>query len=298
LIYSDAEGSGGWGALRASAPQLWFSGALPKWISAHLKRRVTQILAYELLALVVAVFSLARVPGASVVVFCDNSAVVAAVSAGTSSARDLRLIVEGFWEIAARHDLSIHVLYVPTAVNPADAPSRGRQPGLGMSAEHFDRPIELFAKIVLQIDLNLIRQDQLGLAGFAIEVCSKPARLGRITAQESQDLAAQGFRTPNDIVEEIEGELIVRQARFPALDDLGPEGPLAKRPLQEEVLEGLELAESDFRSLLVTIGHGDLGHDPLNRVPKQDQSLDLWKPGDDSVNLGVLDTAIGRSDVA
>ena len=67
-----------------------------------------------------------------IVAFCDNAAITAATSMGTSSAADLRRLVEGLWQRLDASGTNLLVHFVPSRLNPADAPSRGRGSALGV----------------------------------------------------------------------------------------------------------------------------------------------------------------------
>jgi hypothetical protein len=66
-----------------------------------------------------------------VLIFVDNATAISAITSGTSSAHDLRAISTQLWDWLAVRKVTLHVRYVPSALNLADAPSRGRAPALG-----------------------------------------------------------------------------------------------------------------------------------------------------------------------
>jgi hypothetical protein len=63
--------------------------------------------------------------GHRVVLLIDAKAVLGAVAKGRSSARTIKRIVARISALVLATDITLHLLYVPTEWNPADAPSRG-----------------------------------------------------------------------------------------------------------------------------------------------------------------------------
>ena len=63
--------------------------------------------------------------GHRVVLLVDAKAILGAVAKGRSSAKTIRRIVARISALVLATDITLHLLYVPTEWNPADAPSRG-----------------------------------------------------------------------------------------------------------------------------------------------------------------------------
>lgn len=59
-----------------------------------------------------------------VLLFCDNSSVVAIVNSGVSKSTELAVAVRNLWTFCIKHRIHLHARYINTAVNPSDAPSR------------------------------------------------------------------------------------------------------------------------------------------------------------------------------
>ena len=96
--------------------------------SLLLKRR-TQVTAWETIAPIWALLQEREtLSGQRVFLFVDNTAAQFALSKGSSKAADLNSFCAAFWLNAARHNVSITILRVPSKENPADAPSRGLRP--------------------------------------------------------------------------------------------------------------------------------------------------------------------------
>ena len=64
--------------------------------------------------------------GRRVILYVDNDAALGALVKGTSGSKPSAALVSRFWETVAAHGLFLWADRVPSAANPADAPSRGR----------------------------------------------------------------------------------------------------------------------------------------------------------------------------
>ena len=129
LLYTDAEGAGGAGAVlyAPSGAEFWASSVAP--LRPWLAPRATQINPFELATVILAIsFWGPRLRGASVCVFIDNTVALACARKGTSSACDLARLSFALWARARAFDLTLRVAWVPSKLNPADAPSRGGSP--------------------------------------------------------------------------------------------------------------------------------------------------------------------------
>jgi len=74
-----------------------------------------------------------RLRGRRVILFVDNEAAKEAIIKGTSSSRASAKLVTNFWRRAAEAELYLWVERVPSAANPADAPSRRACPELALA---------------------------------------------------------------------------------------------------------------------------------------------------------------------
>jgi hypothetical protein len=64
--------------------------------------------------------------GHRIVLLVDAKAVLGAVAKGRSSAKTIKRIIARIGALCLATDTSLHLLYVPSEHNPADAPSRGK----------------------------------------------------------------------------------------------------------------------------------------------------------------------------
>ena len=69
-----------------------------------------------------------QLTGERAILFADNETACAALTTGTSKVPGSLLLAYALWAIAAEHDIGLWAERVPTGVNPADLPSRGREP--------------------------------------------------------------------------------------------------------------------------------------------------------------------------
>ena len=128
LLYSDAEGSG-WCAAVACLPcgKLVYTRArAPTSLRRRLKKRKTQIAAFELWAAAVAALTFAMPFGGSSVLFVDNMAAVGCLVRASSKQPDLNVIAGALAAQCSLHAVGLIIRYVLTKLNLADAPSRGR----------------------------------------------------------------------------------------------------------------------------------------------------------------------------
>ena len=135
ILYTDAEGNGGLGAVLAdSSGASWFSCSAPSAsISAMLPRK-TQIFPLEVLAVGAALrIWRARLRGRSLLVFVDNTAALSSLQKGRSRQSDVHGLVTQIWDDLCDSVIvsSIKFLWVPSKLNLADLPSRGSAPVLG-----------------------------------------------------------------------------------------------------------------------------------------------------------------------
>ena len=116
VIYTDAEGSGGTGGVvfRKGSCQ-WFRRHVRE-IDLQLSDRKTQIVAYELIAVLQAlnVFK-CHILARDVLLMVDNSTAVSCIKKGRSRCLDLNDIVRMILSTASRCHAKIHVRWVPSS---------------------------------------------------------------------------------------------------------------------------------------------------------------------------------------
>ena len=127
LLYTDAEGNGGLGAVlidgTASSSSSW---TCPTSVTKALPVRKTQINPLEMIAVWVALRSYRSVlEGRNVVIFVDNLVAMHVLKKGTSRKPDLNKIAMAVWSILAESNITPSFAWVPSALNSADGPSRG-----------------------------------------------------------------------------------------------------------------------------------------------------------------------------
>ena len=127
IIYSDAEKNGGIGAvLFADDSSQWLARVVHSCISSKLKTRKTQIFPYEVVASVVALAKWKRaLAGRRVVCFVDNIAARGSLASGRSSQPDVNGIIGFAWRLSLEFRIALYFVWVPSALNVADGPSRG-----------------------------------------------------------------------------------------------------------------------------------------------------------------------------
>ena len=132
ILYTDATGNGSLGfALYDHKGQCtsWAPGSTPSWLNRRLKTRKNQVNAHELIAPLWAAEALMPdLKGAHVDLYIDNTAAEGIIKKGASKHPDLNSIAGTLWLLAADLALSLRVCRVPSDLNPADPPSRGREP--------------------------------------------------------------------------------------------------------------------------------------------------------------------------
>ena len=135
-IYSDAEGLGAWGIVLLGHPAVWARGSFPAAAVAALRPRINNIAGFELLAAIAALLLAVRRSGPTRMhVFVDNAVALSALVRGTAAPDDLRSLSACLHEWSAQRGLALSFSYVPSSLNLADAPSRGRAPPYGQRIE-------------------------------------------------------------------------------------------------------------------------------------------------------------------
>ena len=133
VVYTDAEGSSGLGAvLHQPDRTVWFQDKVPCSLTGSLAPRRTQIFAFEVIAVWSAVcrFS-SQLSGKHVVFFIDNKAALYSLIKGSSKSPDVHLLVRSIWDRLRLFDIKPVFKWVPSKLNLADLPSRGKPPVLG-----------------------------------------------------------------------------------------------------------------------------------------------------------------------
>ena len=128
LIYSDAEQNGHIGAVAEfpSGQMYYLQGHLPWKIKRLFRRRKTNIVAYDLLAALVAIVSVCPswLWHMRVQHFIDSTSALACVVRVFSSKTDLSLIAGRLWFETCAMQVDYRAEYVSTKQNLADGPSR------------------------------------------------------------------------------------------------------------------------------------------------------------------------------
>ena len=135
IIYTDAHGKGGIGAILCTSDQprirAWTATTCPTVIRESFHDRRTQIVMFELIAIPLAILQWASLlKGRRVIFFIDNQSSLGAVTHGSSAVDDLNLWVGLLHRIVRAHQIDPFWHWVPSDYNLADPPSRGRSPTL------------------------------------------------------------------------------------------------------------------------------------------------------------------------
>ena len=127
VLYSGAESTGHAAVvLLYLGKVLYAHGRVPNSIRRHLKPRKTNIVAYEMIAAVVAILALDKLVPNTVFArhFVDNTPTKSCVIGGYSKQGGLNTIVGALWYESAHRTLSYRCEYVQSKANLADGPSR------------------------------------------------------------------------------------------------------------------------------------------------------------------------------
>ena len=131
FLYTDAEGNGGIGGCLCSADgdtmlRHVFAARLDKRFTGKLEKRLTQIMAFEAMAVSVGIETFkGNISGAKCVYLIDNLSVLGSVKKGRCKARDIHNIVRVISDRILHLNIFPIFLWVPSRFNLADAPSRG-----------------------------------------------------------------------------------------------------------------------------------------------------------------------------
>ena len=136
ILYTDAEGSGGVGAVlfQPDYSSSWWSGHVPNVVRRRLaaacgSRRGCPIYLLEALVPIVCLRLWAQSLGSRPwLIFVDNTTALFALRKGSSRAPALNALCFQFWELVRGACIVPCFAWVPTRFNVADDPSRGRPP--------------------------------------------------------------------------------------------------------------------------------------------------------------------------
>ena len=181
VVYSDAEGRGGVGVFVATGSgYTWFPAVVPKSVKRLLRRRLTQIHLLEAIAVWVALASLRRLGECKrVVFFIDNQSALGALKKGRSSVSDLNAVVGLVHRELRRLGIEATFLRVPSKLNIADWPSRGRSPGIGTPAPRWTA----WKPVVRALSAHCQK-------GFWVRVGMLVIRFISVTGRDSHDTSA------------------------------------------------------------------------------------------------------------
>lgn len=128
VLYTDAEGGGGVGAVLAASGQvLSMCSRAPPSFYRGLPARKTHICALEAAAVPLAVSHWANLlRDRDVLIYIDNQSALGALRKGSSTAPDLLRLARLLHERLLRLGSEATFLWVPSGSNPADGPSRGK----------------------------------------------------------------------------------------------------------------------------------------------------------------------------
>ena len=127
IVYSDAESTAHVGLVFVyRGKYVYGHGKIPTAIKNRVRKRRTNISAYEMIAAVIAIFLVDVSTPDSICIrhFVDNQSVKSSIVSGTSKQDDLNEIIGTFWHTAAHRTLGYWSDWVPSELNLSDAPSR------------------------------------------------------------------------------------------------------------------------------------------------------------------------------
>jgi hypothetical protein len=136
--YSDASSGFGIAITIGSKWRAWTLA--PGWKSQGRDIQWAEALGFELL--VIYLLTISR-EGDHLKVYGDNRGVVEGWWKKSSANKPTNRVFRRILELSECHNRVIHTRYVPSAENPADAPSRGHYPPRELLLNDFDLPVEL-----------------------------------------------------------------------------------------------------------------------------------------------------------
>ena len=128
IVYSDAESHGSIAAAFVCAGKVHFmQGIIPRSVMRLLEERLTNIVAYELIAAILAVIQADSLFPEHVGIrhFIDSKPALGCILKGSSPQIDLNCLSGYAWFAAGSRMRAYWGQYVPSKANLADAPSRG-----------------------------------------------------------------------------------------------------------------------------------------------------------------------------
>ena len=127
VLYTDAEGNGGLGAVLVSDSQCLSMMSDVKHLSMpKLKARKTQIVPYEAVAITVAATKFKRhLLSRDVIFLADNQTVLSCVKKGKSRVPDVHELIHDTLSVFESCHARVFAYWVPSALNISDLPSRG-----------------------------------------------------------------------------------------------------------------------------------------------------------------------------
>ena len=128
IVYTDAESDGNTATvIITSHTRLCYYGRVPQRLRRHLRRRKTNIVAFELLAAIMGVLQMQALGVENVGVrhFIDSNPARQCMVKACAKHDDLNNLVGMLWFMAGKTLRRYYCEYVPSASNLADAPSRG-----------------------------------------------------------------------------------------------------------------------------------------------------------------------------
>ena len=129
LVYTDAESNGYTATMIiTSSLRLCYHGRIPYTLYRRLKRRRTQIVAYELIAGIMGALQIKNleIASASVRHFIDSNPARQCMVKAASKQEDLNELSGMLWFVGGRTLRNYYCQYVASKLNLADAPSRGQ----------------------------------------------------------------------------------------------------------------------------------------------------------------------------
>ena len=128
ILYSDADGSGGLAAVAIRRDtKIFMRGTVPRNLRKRLRRRKTNIVAFELIIAVAAMVSFCpeMLMNVDVHHYVDSQPAISCILKGSSPQQDLSDIAGKLWFECCHRMIDYTVRYVPSKCNLADGPSRG-----------------------------------------------------------------------------------------------------------------------------------------------------------------------------
>ena len=126
---------------------MWFGGFIPESIGKALHPRKTQIFPFEVIAIWAAIMAFKpHLTNRHVLFFVDNQSALASSAKGTTTASDVQEIISSMWDFIQHSGIHAAFRYVPSKLNLADPPSRGKAPIVGTQV-----PLRLRWELLLKL---------------------------------------------------------------------------------------------------------------------------------------------------